>query len=172
MFPPFYIALKTKKLYIFSSLDSSEMRWIAVLVIVVLLAGAGFWYYARQHNIEVASEKCLESRSELQSFLLGVKNKDSSLCQSLDGGMRNRCLAYVAKDSSLCSSSDSECLAVASGNVSACFDPICKAWASGDVANCNELDVDSKEYCVNLVSLNAEYFAISEAQCLDYAKNV
>lgn len=164
------MALKTKKLYIFSSLVSSEMRWIVVLVVIVLLAGAGFWYYARQQKIEFAADKCMEARSETQTFLLAIKNKDSSLCQSLDGGMRNRCLAYVVKDVVLCGE-DLECQAVASGNVSACFDPICKAWASGDVSNCNELDADSKEYCSNLVSLNAEYFAISEAQCLDYAKN-
>jgi len=146
------------------------MRWIVVLLIAVLLAGAGFWYYSLQRTqvLEAFVSECIEMQNHEKQFLIALRSDNVQLCDGLEGTFKSRCFAYLQEDSSLCNPDDFDCSAIASKDLSKCVEDTCKAWITKDLSYC--ASVDNREWCENMISLNAEYFSPDKESCREIAK--
>lgn len=143
------------------------MKVIWFLLVLVVLAGAGFWHYSVQREVEIVefAEGCVRGKTELSEFFGALRSQDASNCDGLPVLYKSRCMAYLLGDSALCSEADLDCLAISSKNLSLCSEESCRAWVSQDLSYCDSLDEDSKLVCVNMVSLNSEFFMMTEEEC-------
>jgi len=151
------------------------MRWIIVLVVVLVVAGAGvggFWYFsAKEEQIVKNTEMCIASQTHMQKFVEAWRSGDAAMCRGLDGQVRQRCLAYTLNDVSLCGE-DKDCIAITTKNTSLCIEPMCKALAASDTAYCQELEEESQDWCENLVNRNVNFFASNEQLCRAVAEEI
>ncbi len=149
-----------------------KMRWILVLLLVALLAGAGFWYYTvRQQKMERFVNDCIGRQGDMRKFWMALRAKDSEQCKDIGEPLKKKCIAFTRGDPLLCDN-DVTCVAITTKNVSRCFDATCKAQASGNVSYCNEFEGPPREMCKNIVAMNVDYFAPNETTCKQASKNV
>ena len=143
------------------------MRYIWILLILVVLGSSvyGWFYWQNFQRIETFTKDCKSASSDMQSFILALKNQDKSLCDGLPIVLKSRCQAFLVSDAGLCDSADYDCIAISSKNVSACFDDSCRALASGDVSYCDSLDGDLRTACIARFNLDSAFFGISDEQC-------
>ncbi|RMD57954.1 hypothetical protein D6825_02435 [Candidatus Woesearchaeota archaeon] len=143
---------------------------IAILLISLAIAGTILWQnYSKKSRLDMTVQECLSASDERKEFLRALNEKNTEICDSLQGLLKSRCKAYINKDSSGCSPADSECIAITTKDESLCATVYCKAWILEDPSLCSQ--APNPSFCKIMVTHSWQEIDSANKECLEHAKS-
>lgn len=154
---------------------------IGITVLVVVAAVIGFLLLTGSQiqvgePFDIPYDECVQGLEQTGLFTKAVKQQSTGPCATMISS--DFCEAVILSDESRCDG-DQTCAAFVRKDPSKCVegDVACRAFITQDISLCDEisvLELDMREECKALVSLNHRYFSSKRAKqnCLDAVVNV